>query len=173
MRTQRNYRTPMISKVRSMDETDVAALRQKSTVPQIQRLRESHHRICYLLSTGAAYNDIAAKTGYSISRISVLANTPAVQEQVALYRRETLKPEILADIDELRAAAGLGMYRHLLDHVHEADAEDRLLPWRDLCRGLKTVYGNSGTTVNVNVGFAARLEAAVAATRRLELSQDA
>jgi hypothetical protein len=167
MRTQRNSRTPIISKVRSMTETDVALLRQKSAAPQIQRLRESHHWVCYLLSTGLSYTEIAAKTGYSISRISVLANTPAVQEQVAVYRREILKPEIASEVDLLKAACGHKFYRHLHDHLCDSDDANELLPLRDCLAGIKTIYGNSGTTVSINVGFAARLEAAVATTRKL------
>ena len=166
MRTQRNYKTPVISRVRSMTQDDVACLRQKSAPAQIQRLRESHHRICYFLSTGMSYTDIAARTGYSISRISVLANTPAVQEQVAIYRREALAPQLLADREELKVAIGLQQLRMIKDHMDDADAEGELLPLRDLYAGYKAIHGN-GTIVNVNVGFAARLEAAVATTRKL------
>ena len=166
MRTQRNYKTPVISRVRSMTLDDVACLRQKSAPAQIQRLRESHHRICYFLSTGMSYTDVAARTGYSISRISVLANTPAVQEQVAIYRRETLAPQLLADREELKVAIGLQQLRMIKDHMDDADAADELLPLRDLYAGYKAIHGN-GNVVNINVGFAARLEAACATTRKL------
>ena len=166
MRTQRNPHTPVISRVRSMTSDDVACLRQKSSVPTIRRLRESHHRICYFLSTGMSYIDIAAKTGYSISRISVLANTPAVQEQVAIYRREALAPQLLADREELKISIGIHQLRMIKDHMDDADAEGELLPLRDLYAGYKAIHGN-GTVVNVNVGFAQRLEQAVAATRKL------
>ncbi len=173
MRAQRHPHTPMISKVRSMVQADVEMLRQKSTVPAIKRLRESHHRICYFLSTGMTYADIARHTGYSISRISVLANTPAVQEQVAVYRREALSPLLLKDREELKEAIGLQQLRMIKDHMDDADAEGEILPLRDLYTGYKAIHGNSGTTINVNVGFAARLERAVAITRQLEHDPDA
>jgi hypothetical protein len=156
-----------------MVESDIDVLRQKSCVPYPQRLRESHHHICYLMATGMTYTDIAAKTGYSLSRISILANSPAVQEQVAIYRREILKPKIASDVEELKAACGHHLYRMMSDHLHELDAADMLLPFRDICSGIKTIHGNSGQTVNINVGFAARLEQAVAVTRRLESDADA
>ena len=166
MNPQRNYKTPVISRVRSMTSEDVAALRQKSNVPTISRLRESHHRICYFLSTGMSYIDIAARTGYSVSRISVLANTPAVQEQVAVYRREVLTPQLLADREELKISIGLQQLRMIKDHLDDADEAGELLPLRDLYSGYKAIHGN-GAVVNVNIGFAARLEQAVAATRKL------
>ena len=166
MRTQRNHRTPVISKVRSMTEADIGMLRQKSAPATLQRLRESHHRICYFLSTGMTYKDIASRTGYSLNRIAVLANTPAVQEQVAVYRRSVLEPQLLADREELKVSIGLQQLRMIKDHMDDADEAGELLPLRDLYSGYKAIHGN-GTVVNVNVGFAQRLEQAVAATRKL------
>ena len=173
MRAQRHPHTPMISKVRSMVQADVEMLRQKSTVPAIKKLRESHHRICYFLSTGMTCTEVAEKTGYSVSRVSILANTPAVQEQIAVYRRETLSPLLLSDREELKVALGLQQLRMMKDHYDDADAADELLPLREIRADYKAIHGNSGTVLNVNVGFAARLEAAVATTRRLEHDPDA
>ena len=166
MRTQRNPHTPVISKVRSMTQDDVACLRQKSAPAQLQKLRESHHRICYFLSTGLTYREIADRTGYSLNRIAVLANTPAVQEQVTRYRQAVLEPQLLQDREELKVALGLQQLRMIKDHMDDADEAGELLPLRDLYAGYKAIHGN-GTVVNVNVGFAQRLEQAVAATRKL------
>lgn len=173
MRTQRNPRTPTISNVRSMTLADVELLRQKSHQTYPQRLRESHHRICYFLSTGLTYREIADRTGYSLNRIAILANTPAVQEQVAIYRRQVLEPQLLADREELKISIGMQQLRMIKDHMDDADEAGELLPLRDLYAGYKAIHGNSGTTLNLNIGFAARLEAAVAATRRLESDPDA
>ena len=173
MRTQRNHRTPVISRVRPMTQDDVACLQQKSAPATLQRLRESHHRICYFLSTGMTYREIADRTGYSLNRIAVLANTPAVQEQVTRYRQAVLEPQLLADREELKISIGLQQLRMIKDHMDDADEAGELLPLRDLYAGYKAIHGN-GTVVNVNVGFAQRLEAAVAATRKLiEVESDA
>lgn len=173
MRAQRKHTSPMITKVRSMTEADISYLRQKSCVPTIQKLRESHHRVCYLLSTGMTHREIAEKTGYTVGRISILANAPAVQEQVSHYRERTLDIQILADREELKVALGMQQLRMMKDHYDDADAEDRLLPLNDIRADYKAIHGNSGTNVSVNIGFAARLEQAVAATRRLEQDIDA
>ena len=149
-----------------MTQDDVACLRQKSAPAQLQRLRESHHRICYFLSTGMTYREIADRTGYSLNRIAVLANTPAVQEQVTRYRQAVLEPQLLADREELKISIGLQQLRMIKDHMDDADEAGELLPLRDLYAGYKAIHGN-GTVVNVNVGFAQRLEQAVAATRKL------
>ncbi len=156
-----------------MTLADVEMLRQKSAPASIQRLRESHHRICYFLSTGMTYREIADRTGYSLNRIAILANTPAVKEQVAVYRRQVLEPQLLADREELKVAIGLQQLRMIKDHMDDADESGELLPLRDLYAGYKAIHGNSGATLNVNIGFAARLEAAVASTRRLESDPDA
>jgi hypothetical protein len=115
------------------------------------------------------YREIAERTGYSLNRIAVLANTPAVQEQVQVYRRQVLEPQLLADREELKIAIGLQQLRMIKDHMDDADEAGELLPLRDLYAGYKAIHGNSGTQVSVNIGFAAKLEAAVAQTRRLEL----
>lgn len=163
----------MITKVRSMTEADVELLRQKSHVPAPQRMRESYHHIAYLLSTGMTQTEVAEKTGYSNSRISILASAPAMKEQIAVYRQQILKPKIASEVEELKAACGHHLYRMMNDTLHSLDADDQLMSWRDICAGIKTIHGNSGATVNVNVGFAARLEAAVAVTRKLEIDADA
>ena len=149
-----------------MTADDVACLRQKSAPAQLQKLRESHHRICYFLSTGLTYREISDRTGYSLNRIAVLANTPAVQEQVTRYRQAVLEPQLLQDREELKLALGLQQLRMMKDHYDSADDSDELLPLRDIRADYKAIHGN-GTVVNVNVGFAARLEAACAATRKL------
>ena len=173
MQTQRSPRSPVITKIRSLTEADVALLRQKSAVPAPQKMRESYHWVCYLLATGMTQNEVAEKTGYSASRISILANSPALREQVAVYRREILQPKIASEVEELKTMCGHKAYRHLHDQICAYDDDEQLMPIRECLATIKTIHGNSGSTVNVNVGFAARLEQAVASTRRLESDVDA
>lgn len=52
----------------------------------IKQIRDHHHRLAVLVAQGKRTGEIAAETGMSLSRISILKSDPAFQQLVAAYR---------------------------------------------------------------------------------------
>jgi hypothetical protein len=124
--------------------------------------------------------DVAVTCGISVGRAHTLRVDPAVQELVAHYR-SMLTSEWLKEADpvidflrsnSLKAAAMLS------DKLDAAAEAEEFLPTRDLLGiaelGLdRTGYGKVNKNLNVNVDFAANLEAArkrSASARQIEAS---
>lgn len=59
-----------------------------SKAPAIKRLTDRHHALARLLAAGTPEGEAALILNYDISRISILKNSPAFQELLALYRGE-------------------------------------------------------------------------------------
>jgi hypothetical protein len=110
--------------------------------------------------------DVALACGISVGRVHMLKVDPAVQELIAHYR-SMLTAEWLKEADpvidflrsnSLKAAAMLS------DKLDAAAEKDEFLPTRDLL-GIaelgfdRTGYGKVNKNLNVNVDFAANLEA--------------
>src|SRR5262245_6833348 len=80
--------------------------------PEILRLRSRHHLIAQLLASGMKPSEVALKTGYSVSRISILSVDPMFKELLANYTglaenitfdvKERLRLLSLEAIDELQ-----------------------------------------------------------------------
>lgn len=73
--------------VRDVEPEDLLALAEPrgSQPSPLKRVRTVHHQIARELATGAKPIEIAATTGYSLSRISILQNDPLFQELVNFY----------------------------------------------------------------------------------------
>lgn len=56
--------------------------------PAIKRLTDRHHALARLLAAGTPESEAALILNYDISRVSILKNSPAFQELLALYRGE-------------------------------------------------------------------------------------
>lgn len=69
-----------------------------STAPEILRLRSRHHLIAQMLAAGVKPTVVAFKTGYSISRISILQADPMFKELLANY--QGLQENINFDVKE-------------------------------------------------------------------------
>lgn len=77
--------------VRELGEPDfalLAATPRGVTSPPIKRISERHHSLARLLAAGTPEAEAALITGYSASRISILKQSPAFEELVALYHAE-------------------------------------------------------------------------------------
>src|SRR5215813_12581621 len=60
-----------------------------SVPPAIQRIRSRHHLMAQMLASGLKPTEVAQKTGYSISRVSILQADPAFKELVSNYRGQS------------------------------------------------------------------------------------
>lgn len=156
-----------ITNLRELKRGDLAVLAQPRPPNALQSLRDNHHRVARALASGMSNSDVALTCGLSINRVSMLKADPAVKELIAHYR-SMLTAEWLKEADpvidflrsnSLKAAAMLS------DKLDAAAENDEFLPTRDLL-GIaelgfdRTGYGKVNKNLNVNVDFAANLEAA-------------
>lgn len=176
MQNQRNPRSPQILSVRPMVRADIEAIRQPSKRAQITKLRDSHHTVARLFASGLKNIEVAQATGYSIARISILRNTPAMDDLVARYRSEETEAwrEKRDEYYENIHAAGAKAWRQINDILDQADEEDTPLPIQRLLAiadssADRVGYSKKSTQVNVNIDFAARLEKAITRSAEVRL----
>lgn len=156
-----------ISDIRTLNRADLAVLSIARPAVTIQNLRDTHHRIARAVASGLSNGDVAMTCGISYNRVSILKADPAFMELVAHYRAiltaewaEAADP--VTDYLRQNALKAQAMLSDKLDHATE---QGEFLPTRDLLGiaelGLdRTGYGKVNKNVNINVDFAAKLEAA-------------
>lgn len=156
-----------VESVRVITRADLPRLVQKRNyVTQVpQKLREGHHWIARMLSLGCSLAEVSVATGYSYSRISILANSPAMKELIAKLQKENDKSWQSLVNDYQAVLAGNMMQAELMvrDRLQEADEAGELLPIRDLMSISRDAadrlgHGKKTTNVNINVDLAARME---------------
>lgn len=164
---QRNPRSPRVLSVRPLVSADLESLRQPSARTRIAKIRDSHHIIARLIASGLSNAEVAAQVGYNSSRISLLRNDPSVIELIAKYR-DLDSTSWLASRDVFHETATSNMIkaeRMIADTLDDAIDSDERLPLRTLIsltadRADRFGYGKHTTQTNVNIDFAAKLEAA-------------
>jgi hypothetical protein len=164
--------TKIIS-VRSITEEDFELLRRPAAKFNLSNIRDSHHNVARHLASGMKAYEVAAATGYSTARILMLRDDPAMVELVAYYR-ELITEGWAATMDAHQAVAIANMRkaeRMLSDKLDAADEANDTLPVRELIaitsdRMDRFGYGKKTANLNINVDFAAKLEAAIARTNK-------
>ena len=73
-----------IGTIRPLVPDDLLCLRQKRTTPNVQRMRDPHHRLARLLATGLRPKDAAEQTGYSKPNTG-LELEKAIEEYITFY----------------------------------------------------------------------------------------
>lgn len=167
MIVQRNPATPRITSVRALTRADLIHLQQPSTRPRLQKLRDSHHVVARLLASGMGVAETAAASGYAANRVSILRSDPAFVELIAKYRAEDTAAWRAArdDFYETIFSNGHKAARMIADQLDDADETDTPLPLNRLLAitadsADRVGYTKKTTNFNVNVDFAAKLEAA-------------
>jgi len=77
--------------VRPLTEADMALMAiadAGSKPPELKRITDRHHQLARLLASGMKPGEAALQVGYDVSRVSILMNSPAFLELLALYRKE-------------------------------------------------------------------------------------
>lgn len=159
--------TPEVSDIRELSRADLTHLTQKRAVSGITQLRDNHHRIARCVASGLTNGQSAEFCGISQMRVSQLRQDPSFQELVAHYRA-MLTAEWVAAADpviEFLSSIRTKSLAMIEDKIDAAAESGEFLPSRDLATfaelGLdRTGYGKVNKNVNVNVDFAANLEAA-------------
>lgn len=175
MRIQRNPRSPYIEAVRPMVKDDLQTLREPSARVRIAKLRDTHHIMARLIVSGLNNIEIANELGYSISRVAFLRNSPAMIELCARYRGEDHE-EWRKDRDQYYQYVrqlGLKSARKMVEKL-DADDENEVseIPFRDLQKIFdssadRVGYHRKSTKENINLNFAAQLEAAIERSRKV------
>jgi hypothetical protein len=173
----RNPRSPRILAVRPLTEADLEYLRQPSARGRIANIKDSHHNLARLCALGLSNNEVADRLGYSIGRVSILRHDPSVVELIAHYR-ELVTENFVEVVDEFQRTAVANMAkaeRMISDKIDEADANNETLPMRELIaitsdRMDRFGYGKKSLNLNVNVDFAAKLEAAISRSKKVAAS---
>ncbi len=159
--------------VRPLKESDLAALREKSApLARLQTLRDSHHQVARMMASGLNNLQISQLVGISLATASRYRRDPALQELVAHYRA-LVTEEWLEDqdqISQMSMGAIVKSLRTIHDHFDDADERGELVPMN---RALSVAsdlmdrfgYGKKSQTTNVNVNYAAELEAAIQRSR--------
>lgn len=81
------------------------------TTDPVEGVRERYREVARLHAQGCTNNDIAARLGYTASRLSILLRHPFVAAEVERYRREIIDP---ATAESIKAASRDG-----LQYIHK------------------------------------------------------
>lgn len=73
--------------------------------PTIKRLKQIHHELARLLASGLSPAEVAASTGYSASRISILQRDPSFKGLMDHYK--TQRDEVFVDVHKRMATLGI------------------------------------------------------------------
>lgn len=108
--------------VEVLDAIDVSDLVERaaspistSEAPSIAKLRQIHHEIARLLASGLNETEVAASTGYSISRVSILKQDPSFKELLAYYSQKS--EEVFIDVRKRLAMLGTDAVAELQDRL--------------------------------------------------------
>ena len=105
----------------------------------LKRLRASHHQAARLLAQGLRPGEVAALSGFCLSRISVLQSDPAFAELVSHY--ESAAESRFADVQERMVMLGLSASEEILDRL---ETEPELLSTKDLVDVIKAGLDRGG-----------------------------
>jgi hypothetical protein len=174
MNTRRKHSTPRIFEVRPLVESDLETLHQPRAESRLLRIRDSHHMICRLMASGLKLGEIASRTGFSVTRLSILSRDPSIVELVAHYRNiitEDWRQEVDSIIDDGLASTRMAQ-RMIRDQLEEADEVGEKLPLKTLVAVAsdnmdRFGYGKKTHNTNLNIDFAANLEAAIARSKKV------
>lgn len=164
MKAQRQHRTPRILGVDVLKPEDLQFLQEKSAVPPLQRIKDSHHALCRCIASGMSLSEAAHHTGFSVTRACIIANDPSGKELIAHYRSLVTEAWVAETSEYVRMmyADGVKAERLLSERL---DAEPETFSNPQLIaisadRADRFGPSKKSMAVNVNVDFARQLEAA-------------
>ena len=137
----------------------------RGRMPIAMKLRESHHVIARLFAMGLRRAEIAERSGYSISRINILAIDPAFKELVKVYLTaddQTFvekRDEYYELIRKNGMLAELHLHDRLTDEEKELSPRELVMISRDAAD--RVGYSKHHVQHNVNHDLEARLARAM------------
>lgn len=174
MRIQRHPGSPRILEVRPLTEADLETLRQPTAHTRLHKIRDSHHMVARLMASGLKVWEVAQRTGFSAVRLSVLLKDPAIQDLIAYYRNlvtEDWRENVDSIIEDNLAALRLSS-RMIRDRLEDADEGEVEVTTKELVAikadaADRFGYGKKTHNTNINIDFAANLEAAIARSKKV------
>jgi hypothetical protein len=170
----------VVEVVRPLDGADIALLAEadKGVKPfLIKKLRDSHHLLARCVAMGWSLREIAEKTGYSYSRVSILKSDPTFAELVDVYRTKLEDIRDMAARDYFLQLSAL--HGDVIEEIHDRllDAPELISTGTalDIAKFTSDRVGLGPThksqNVNVNLDLAGRV--AAGRQRALQLSAGA
>ncbi len=139
--------------VRDLREGDFVLLAtNRSVVPiDIKRVSERHHALARLLASGVSVSEAAAILGYTVSRVSVLKQSPAFQELLALYKDTKLQE--FADVAAHMAGLSKDALLEIRERLEEKPEDFTLKDLRETATMAldRTGHGPTASQINVNI----------------------
>jgi len=128
--------------VRELEAEDLLALAEPRGVQPValKRVRTIHHQVAQMLATGTRPVEVAAATGYSLSRISILQADPLFQELQAFYTEQ--EANRFAELQDQIKALGQAVTEELLERV--TSEEVSFMTNRDLRQIMEAALDRSG-----------------------------
>ena len=175
--------SPSIDEVRELTVEEVRTMPRGRVPARTTALRDTHHLLARLIAMGLRSSEVAERSGYSLTAIGILKADPAFQELIANYR-EVVTTEFREATDEyfsMAASVRVSAIRLIKDRLDGAEPED--IPLNQLTAihadlADRTGYPKRRESINLNMDFAERLEAATKRSRavkqiegKVELSQ--
>lgn len=154
---------PTAELLREIEVADLALLGEEkgSRPPPLKRIRDRHHAVARLLAAGKKPGEVAAITGYDLSRISILQNDPAFAELLSFYREDVERA--YAGMHEQLAGMSLDaviLLREFMEDTPEKLTVGQMIELTKLGAD-RTGFGPSQKVEqNVNIHLASRLEEA-------------
>jgi hypothetical protein len=165
IRTKGRAARPVLADVvRDLVPADMALLATERGIkpPGLAKIRDSHHELARAIAEGLKPYEVAIRTGYSLSRVSILSSDPAIQDLVAVYREDRQREFINAQarLALLHTDVVGEIHDRLLDEPEKFDLKD--LTDLMVKTADRTGLGpqTKNTNVNVNVDLGSRLERA-------------
>lgn len=136
--------------------------RPPATVPQLKRLRDSHHTLARLIAAGLTTEQASLQTGYSYNRIALLRNDPSFANLVAFYRAS--RDEARLDLEARYLLIANDYAQHIHEQVLDAPEEVPLAQALEVFKAMADRGGMSPTaksiSKNINLNIGDRLDAA-------------
>jgi hypothetical protein len=157
---------PLIHRGRDLTPEDIARLSERGrTLPEtgLKKLSDSHHAVARALASGMSTNAVAAVTGYTPTRISMLKADPMFAELIEFYRKDL--NEVYASLHDRMAILSLDVAQELQERLQDDPGALSTGMLHDLLKLLADRTGHAPVTRSVNqhnvtVGFADALAAA-------------
>lgn len=175
MKVQRSPRTPYVKAVRPMVRSDIEALRQPSARPRIQKLGATHRTMVRLFALGHTNAEVAQILGYSVSRVSLIRNSPAFQEQLDRFldKADVAVQQSVDATNQLMAQGRVMVLTQMIEDVEAGELTPAMkLRYFDSFAD-RTNYHRKSTKENININFAAELEAAFERSKSIKLIEAA
>ncbi len=162
--TEDSYPGMILGETRELTSADLAmvgSIDVGSAASPLKELKARHHAVAKALADGMRPNIVAATYGYSLSRISILANDPSFKELIEHYKADAHYEG--AAMRQRLVALGVDAVDEMAKRLEEEPGEigfGTLLKVAEFAAD-RTGFGKkTETEVNVNVGFADRLKQA-------------